>query len=83
MIARSRRAVGQPIVATGRPNAAATPALVTAPAWMLTPARSAASAATASFVPWSAMASGDWAAYGVADKKVSDALAQALALLNG
>jgi uncharacterized membrane protein (UPF0182 family) len=31
----------------------------------------------------SAMASGDWAAYGVADKKISDALAQALALLNG
>nr|WP_199862166.1 UPF0182 family protein [Plantibacter sp. CFBP 8804] len=30
-----------------------------------------------------AMASGDWAAYGVADKKISDALAQALALLNG
>lgn len=30
-----------------------------------------------------AMASGDWAAYGVADKKVSDVLAQALALLNG
>ncbi len=30
-----------------------------------------------------AMASGDWAAYGVADKKVSDALAKALDLLNG
>lgn len=30
-----------------------------------------------------AMASGDWAAYGVADKKVSDALAKALELLNG